>query len=200
MPFLWRWKWRKRMVMLWHHFGGAITTSTSDLASCSAIIPDTNRGCSWEDRILVVEKWLLATLIASFLLWACLVKTYSGSNRLQLDILVTCSMLRFKIIEYMDQLHMQSGSCRSFILLICTVKQDMKTLLISNHFFEQDIRLNNNILIGLVPESLSDDEGLTLADVSYNNITGPLLKLYARTFRITCNLMLWGQNLIKMEV
>ncbi|KAJ0735475.1 putative protein kinase RLK-Pelle-LRR-II family [Helianthus annuus] len=56
--------------------------------------------------------------------------------------------------------------------------------------------MKNNSLTGSVPESLSGVGGLTLVDVSYNNLCGPLPKLSVGTFsfRIIVNPLLCGQN------
>nr|GEY15554.1 protein NSP-interacting kinase 3-like [Tanacetum cinerariifolium] len=64
----------------------------------------------------------------------------------------------------------------------------------------QTLDLSGNIFLGQLPSSLGDLKNLNFLDVSYNNITGPLRKLYARTFRIIGNPLLCGQNLIKMKV
>ncbi|KAK9108121.1 hypothetical protein Syun_024132 [Stephania yunnanensis] len=48
-------------------------------------------------------------------------------------------------------------------------------------------RLNNNSLTGPCPDSLSKIEGLTLVDLSFNNLSGALPKISARTFKIMGN-------------
>nr|GEX84666.1 protein NSP-interacting kinase 3-like isoform X1 [Tanacetum cinerariifolium] len=55
-------------------------------------------------------------------------------------------------------------------------------------------RLNNNSLTGRVPESLSKVGGLTLVDLSYNNFSGSLPKMAARTFKIIGNPLLCEHN------
>ncbi|KAJ6898215.1 LOW QUALITY PROTEIN: hypothetical protein NC652_024893 [Populus alba x Populus x berolinensis] len=53
-------------------------------------------------------------------------------------------------------------------------------------------RLNNNNLIGPCPESLSKLNGLTLVDLSFNNLSGSLPKISARTFKVTGNPLICG--------
>ncbi|KAK2977483.1 hypothetical protein RJ640_016111 [Escallonia rubra] len=86
-------------------------------------------------------------------------------------------------------------------------------------FFEQVRRLNNNSLTGPIPESLSKVEGVTLvyvhmrpfisfylihvnnfrlaivcSDLSFNNLSGSLPKVSARTFKIIGNPLICGLN------
>ncbi|KAM0047737.1 putative protein kinase RLK-Pelle-LRR-II family [Helianthus debilis subsp. tardiflorus] len=70
--------------------------------------------------------------------------------------------------------------------------QKLQTLDLSGNMLDR--RLNYNSLTGSVPESLSGVGGLTLMDVSYNYLSGPMPKLSARTFRIIGNPLLCGQN------
>ncbi|PON98996.1 Serine/threonine protein kinase [Trema orientale] len=66
------------------------------------------------------------------------------------------------------------------------------------------LRLNNNSLTGPCPESLSTIEGLTLVyvsatpdvlDLSFNNLSGALPKISARTFKIEGNPLICGPKI-----
>ncbi|KAG6426435.1 hypothetical protein SASPL_110658 [Salvia splendens] len=65
------------------------------------------------------------------------------------------------------------------------------------------LRLNNNSLTGPIPESLTKIESLTLVympilhllwDLSFNNFSGSLPKIPARTFKLVGNPLICGQN------
>ncbi|KAE9449922.1 hypothetical protein C3L33_18169, partial [Rhododendron williamsianum] len=60
--------------------------------------------------------------------------------------------------------------------------------------FEQARRLNNNSLSGPIPESLSEIDVLTLVDVSFNNLSSPVPKISARTFKLVGNPLICGSN------
>ncbi|XBI62283.1 hypothetical protein VPH35_042929 [Triticum aestivum] len=53
-------------------------------------------------------------------------------------------------------------------------------------------KLNNNSLSGVLPESLATINGLALVDLSFNNLSGPVPKISARTFSIAGNSMICG--------
>ncbi|XVE75009.1 hypothetical protein DITRI_Ditri12bG0063100 [Diplodiscus trichospermus] len=53
-------------------------------------------------------------------------------------------------------------------------------------------KLNNNSLTGACPDSLSNIRGLTLVDLSYNNLSGSLPKISARTFKVIGNPSICG--------
>nr|CAB3504414.1 unnamed protein product [Digitaria exilis] len=53
-------------------------------------------------------------------------------------------------------------------------------------------KLNNNSLSGVLPDSLATIDGLALVDLSFNNLSGPLPKISARTFIIAGNPMICG--------
>ncbi|KAL0667940.1 hypothetical protein Bca4012_030644 [Brassica carinata] len=57
-------------------------------------------------------------------------------------------------------------------------------------------RLNNNSLSGICPGSLSKIEGLTLVDISYNNLSGSLPKVSARTFKVIGNTLICGPKAV----
>ncbi|XP_072092139.1 uncharacterized protein [Arachis hypogaea] len=56
----------------------------------------------------------------------------------------------------------------------------------------QSVRLNNNSLTGPCPQSLSNIEGLTLVDLSYNNLRGSLPRIPAKTLKIVGNPLICG--------
>ncbi|WZZ51153.1 hypothetical protein YC2023_051260 [Brassica napus] len=58
------------------------------------------------------------------------------------------------------------------------------------------VRLNNNSLSGICPGSLSKIEGLTLVDISYNNLSGSLPKVSARTFKVIGNTLICGPKAV----
>ncbi|KAL0771834.1 hypothetical protein Bca101_036985 [Brassica carinata] len=58
------------------------------------------------------------------------------------------------------------------------------------------MRLNNNSLSGICPGSLSKIEGLTLVDISYNNLSGSLPKVSARTFKVIGNTLICGPKAV----
>ncbi|KAF9614634.1 hypothetical protein IFM89_019611 [Coptis chinensis] len=53
------------------------------------------------------------------------------------------------------------------------------------------LRLNNNSMSGLVPLSLVNMSQLAFLDFSYNNLSGPIQRFPARTFKKSYDLCYW---------
>ncbi|PQQ13108.1 protein NSP-INTERACTING KINASE 3 isoform X3 [Prunus yedoensis var. nudiflora] len=134
---------------------------------------------NWDSNSVdpVAGGWLLVPPMAMYLLWDCLARACLVSYLLQLETSVTCNLCCFKI-AISGPIPATMGIWRSFrhlispIILSLAVKQ------------QQPYRT--------LPESLSTVEGRTLVDLSFNNLSGTLPKISARTFKIVGNPLICG--------
>eukprot|EP01018_Ginkgo_biloba_P009511 Gb_17558 [translate_table: standard] len=77
-------------------------------------------------------------------------------------------------------------------LRCCLFIAHLVDVLYFHQLLPQKKRLNNNSLSGPCPKSLANITGLTLLDLSYNNLSGSVPRVTARTFNIMGNPLICG--------